>query len=275
MPKFYFYCTLSIKMTTKDKINKVNEDFYTIIADSFSQTRQYAWDGWNMLLENIPKEVQDDNNLKILDLGCGNGRFAHFLAQNLDTQIDYIGVDSCIELLKLGKEEVKEKQYNNLEYKFVEKNILELENGFLDFVKNNTKFNLITLFGVMHHIYDEKDRQNLFNFASQSLKENGHFVFATWEFAKNQRQLNKKLDLQSPEGQQFLQEYNLELSDFGQDDYTLDWTRINKAYRYCRDYSTEEIENLCKQNSLQITDSFYADGKEGNVNKYYICKKLK
>lgn len=263
-------------MEIKEKINQVNEIFYSTIADSFSQTRQYAWDGWVKLLPILQKY----SDLSVLDLGCGNARFAHFLATNLENKINYTGIDSCCELLKLGSSQIKEKQYNNLECKFLEKNIFELgdlsiPDQRLDdkgLSKDNNNFSLITLFGVMHHIYDNADRQKLFNLISQKLSESGYFIFATWEFKNNQRQMKKNLDLKSNKGQEFLKQYNLELKDFSQDDYILDWTRTNQAYRYCRNYSTQEIQNLCKQNSLQIVDSFYADGKEGDVNKYYITK---
>jgi hypothetical protein len=63
------------------------------------------------------------------------------------------------------------------------------------------------------------------------------------------------------------------LNKLGEGDYILDWQKEVTAYRYCHNYSEEEVLSLCQGSGLQILDSFEADGKEGDINKYFVCKR--
>ena len=84
---------------------------YNLIADDFSRTRDETWDEMFFLFENYLKPGD-----KVLDLGCGNGRwFKLFKTYN----IDYIGVDSSVKLIDIA-------QKNNPEAKFQIEEGLEL-----------------------------------------------------------------------------------------------------------------------------------------------------
>ena len=83
------------------------------------------------------------------------------------------------------------------------------------------KFDLVVLFGVMHHIYDKDSRIKLFEKVRAMLSQRGKFIFTTWQFLNNPRQQKKILDLSSSEGQIFLEEFNLKKIDFKENDYIL------------------------------------------------------
>src|SRR5690348_16330448 len=95
---------------TKDTIqllNKVNQDFYNSISESFDNSRQYYWEGWNILWDFI---IHNNISIEsILDLGCGNARFLKFLESRiyalchsgsvnsidiLNNKFRYIGMDN-------------------------------------------------------------------------------------------------------------------------------------------------------------------------------------
>ncbi len=84
----------------------LNRIFYASTADEFSATRQQPWPGFDGILPYIPPGVKGQP-LRVLDVGCGNGRFASYLAdQNL--AVDYTGVDASPALLDLARSQTGE-----------------------------------------------------------------------------------------------------------------------------------------------------------------------
>ena len=83
-------------MHSKRIREKVKHD-YNEIADEFSKTRQFAWKDFEVFLDYY------DKNAKVLDLGCGNGRFLKFL--NKHGFKSYLGVDQSDKLLEIAKRE--------------------------------------------------------------------------------------------------------------------------------------------------------------------------
>ena len=57
-------------------INKTTTEFYSSVAESFSETRQHEWEGWRRSLPYV-KEAK-----ALLDLGCGNRRYSKYLKEN-------------------------------------------------------------------------------------------------------------------------------------------------------------------------------------------------
>jgi ubiquinone/menaquinone biosynthesis C-methylase UbiE len=83
-------------MHSKRIREKVKGD-YNQIADAFSQTRQFAWKDFDLFLPFYKK------NSKVLDLGCGNGRFLRFLTKH--GYSSYLGLDQSENLLEIAKRE--------------------------------------------------------------------------------------------------------------------------------------------------------------------------
>ncbi|MDZ4229466.1 MAG: class I SAM-dependent methyltransferase, partial [Patescibacteria group bacterium] len=65
---------------------KLNRRFYLKTQQYFNRSRQSPWPGWQKLLPYLQGQT-----LKVLDLGCGNGRFGIWLASHYS--IDYVGLD--------------------------------------------------------------------------------------------------------------------------------------------------------------------------------------
>lgn len=245
---------------TIKKLNKINHDFYLTIANSFSNSRQYYWKGWDHLIEYFNQLKNSKDEITVLDLGCGNGRFGQFLFEKVSKKIKYIGLDNGNKLLNIAREKLSRYQDN-----------VELENFDLvhKLLKNDFKQNLgqyqadvITLFGVLHHIPSKTQRKRLIKKLAQLLPEDGLLIFTVWKFMDEKRLQEKIVDPQVVD----LEQKNLEKND-----YILDWRRDIYAYRYCHLTDREEAQEIIKNAGLKIIDQISADGKSQNLNHYYVC----
>src|SRR5215216_2276581 len=86
---------------TARHLNDINRHFYEVTAESFDQTRQSPWPGWEALL---PYLAPQQAPLSVLDVGCGNGRFGVFLTKHLGIDVHYHGVDNNAALLERARQ---------------------------------------------------------------------------------------------------------------------------------------------------------------------------
>jgi len=130
-------------------MSKAYENF-TEDEDSYSYTIE-----WPCIQKMLPQL----NKKKILDLGCGTGRFA-FLFEK-EKPLSILGVDISEQMLNIAKEKVSKR---GSKVKFIQNDISNLDtyiNGKFDFIFSSTTF---------HYIRDIK---RLFNNMYMILEENG------------------------------------------------------------------------------------------------------
>ncbi len=250
-------------------LNQLNQDFYNQIGTDFSATRNFAWTGW----EKFPKYLKQKNNLKILDLACGNGRLIDFLEKNLPNNFSYLGLDNSRTLLEIAKNKFPKYQFN----------YFDLINNFLInqkiILNTQEKFDLITVFGLTHHLASNQLRKELLRSLKNNLNQNGIIVLSNWQFAKEKERFqkntinykkilkNSKINLWQKIKLIFI------LSQLEKNDFLLDWRQGEKAeqvFRYCHQVDEMEIEQIAKENRLKIITKFSSDGKSGNLNQYFI-----
>ncbi len=265
------------------KLNAINLDFYNKTALFFDNSRNYNWEGWDIMLKRLgwrqaptdswlnslvcwlhlhSEKPKPNQELQVLDLGCGNGRFYGFLLSNLQRPFRYIGLDTNQFLIDKAKE-----RYNYPNAQFIVENIGNIDHLF------DYKFDLIVLFGVMHHIPGEQTRIKMLVKAKNLLANDGYLVFTTWKFLNIPRISKDIINPNTPIGAQIYQELGLSENELALHDYILDWKRGITAYRYCHYYTFEEVQELTKRASLRIVDTYEADGIEKDLNQYYFCQK--
>ena len=149
---------------TRVLLNEINRQFYNTTASEFDATRGQSWPGWHPVLKHIP----DVEPLRVLDLGCGNGRFGLFLAEHLDRDIHYVGVDNNPDLLNFAAKALADKP--RLRVSLVEQDIVIQHLGL-------GNFHLIVLFGVVHHIPGTYRRKEFLRSRVSSLEKHGVMVF--------------------------------------------------------------------------------------------------
>lgn len=231
---------------TVRRLNAINRDFYRATAADFDATRQGAWRGWERLLAAIDGPVES-----VLDLGCGNGRFARFLAARQSRLFRYIGVDNNADLLAQARRRLADLAN-------VESTLLACDLTVGDRPRRSAQ--LVALFGLIHHIPGLAQRRALLAFAADCVLPGGVLALAAWRFYEQARFRRRIV----PWGGDIRVEKH---------DYLLDWRRGERALRYCHYVDDDEHAALIAATGLAVIADYRADGAEGDLNRYTILGK--
>lgn len=215
-------------------------DLYTTYANQFSATRNAPWYGWEKIIQFLPA----NQPIKILDLGCGNGRFFDWLIKKNINVAKYIGVDNSKQLLEIAKARFKtnsKAQFKNLDLN-------------ANWTVDEGDFTLIVAFGVMHHLENQSKRVYLYQNALELLKSDGLLVLTFWQFVRKSA-YTKKI-----------------IKSLPNNDFVLSFGNEN-AKRFCHYSSDEEILSLEKSANVKPFLSYLDDGRDSSENLYKIYKK--
>lgn len=242
-----------MKQEIVSQLIDLNNAFYKKVATPFTQTRSYSWTGWDEIA-SVFTELGFSPK-RILDLGCGNGRFLTFIKKQWSIN-NYLGIDSSNELLSFAKESYRE----DASAQFITHDIFK--NPELSEISDN--YDLIVLLGVMHHVPSEDLRVDLLKNAAEKLEKGGYLVATFWDFLSEKKLSKKVVDWNL---------VNISEVELDKRDYLLDWKRDKTAYRYCHYYTFEEIEKLLVKCNLKSVKQFFADGPGGRANRYVLMQR--
>ncbi len=235
---------------TINRLNRINRDFYAQTAQPFSQTRGSAWSGWVRLLDHLP----DANPLTVLDAGCGNGRFGVFLAGRLERNIHYSGWDNNAPLLADAASSLN--PLGNITAHLQERDMIESH------IQTTAHYDLVTLFGVIHHIPGSEHRKAFMRSLAGCVKPGGVLAFAAWRFYEVER-LRKRIIAWADDLREKVERH----------DYLLDWRQGTHALRYCHYVDESEHAGLIAATGLNHVSTYEADGATGTMNRYSILQK--
>lgn len=244
---------------TITQLNQLNQDFYQQTATDFSNTRQKAWSGWIQVAQIVKNDLaclkSDPSSASVLDVGCGNGRFGAFLKQEFPlANLNYYGVDSSDELLKLAQEKLAT-IYSEQALHLIEVDLLH------DF--DPIEADLICLFGVMHHLPSFELRRHILTTLAKQLKPGGILVFTAWQFDRLPNLMNRQLEPVS---------VGLDPAELEPNDYLLTWERGSSATRYCHLLQEPELGELITALDLELLADFSADGADAQLNRYLVLQ---
>jgi SAM-dependent methyltransferase len=250
---------------TVSALARLNTGFYDRFAESFSRTRQTPWPGWARVLETwrqLRSTSPADEAPSILDLGCGNGRFGVWLGEVSDDPHDYTGVDSSARLIEMVPSTLADREGGRTELV-----VADLVFDDLDEHLGQRFFDLITLFGLLHHVPSFARRRSLLESLKQRLAPDGLMALTFWQFADHERFRRRVMDWE---------EYNRSASEpidpanLEPGDYLLRWEET--ACRYCHYADPSEAAKLVESLNLEVVESFRADGAGSNLNLYYLLR---
>lgn len=235
-----------MNQATIERLNQINRDFYRATAAEFDASRQAPWRGWERLLGIIELPIES-----VLDIGCGNGRFALFLAGRQPQPFRYIGIDSSAEFLRRAREKLAA-------FPAVDATLIESDIVLAALPRRRAQ--LVTLFGLIHHLPGFARRRALLASAAECVAAGGYLALAAWRFYEQERFKRRIL----PWGADIAVEKH---------DYLLDWRGGERALRYCHYVDDEEHAQLIRAAGLSILADYRADGAEGTLNRYTILRR--
>ncbi|MBU0598044.1 class I SAM-dependent methyltransferase [Patescibacteria group bacterium] len=203
---------------------KVKRD-YGLIANEFNATRHYIWPDLN-IFENFVKP-----NMKVLDLGCGNGRLYDMLKHK---NIQYLGIDNCDRFIKIAQD------------KYHDGNSLFRVGDITAYPKTTNNYDAIFLVAAWQHIPSVKIRRQVMDNIFSSLKKNGLLLMTNW-------------NLWQPKYKKHIRKNNIK-KIFGQSELDFNDCQFTswqiKIERYCHAFTLKEIKKLLTLSNLKILKNY-------------------
>jgi len=248
---------------TVEALLELNRRFYAHLAGRFSASREHPWAGWDRVLARVAPDSRTP--LAVLDVGCGNGRFASYLARCRTAPVDYLGFDSSREILTFARQRLGDAPPGSL--RSVRFRQLDAVADNLDRALGGARFTLIALFGVLHHVPGFENRRRLLSQLGRHLKPGGFLALSVWRFDREKAFASKLLDWDR---------YNrtasapIDLAQLEEGDHLLSWGGEIGNPRYCHLPGDQEIGRWVASPELGCPDRFAADGRSGDHNLYLL-----
>jgi len=160
------------------KVKQTIKEFYDNQAEKFSQTRTKIWPEFNYIAQEVEKLLVWKDKIKILELGCGDGRLCRFLAEKFPGKIEYIWVDISEGLIRIAKK-LSENYQINSQISFIVSDMLD----YLENVEPET-FDFIVAVASFQHIPTRWERLLILKHIYRILKYGGEVMMFNWSFSK-------------------------------------------------------------------------------------------
>lgn len=224
------------------RLVELNAHFYEQLAAPFADSRAAPQPGYERLIRFFPPSP-----LRVLDVGSGNGRFAHFLL-NQGLTVEYTGVDFSPALLALAGE---------VPGRFLQRDLSRAEA-----LAGLGEYDLIVCLSTLQHIPGHANRMRLTTEMGRHLVgAAGRLVLANWQFLRSERQSRKIRPWA---------EVGIDAAQLEPDDYLLSWERGGHGRRYVAHLDEAATRELAAAAGLTIVEQFLSDGREGDLNLYTL-----
>ena len=208
----------------------------------------------------------DATATRVLDVGCGNGRFAHFLVDGHPVgPLDYMGIDQSRELLAIGEGQCAGSKGDRLRWLHFDLTSDDVESSLRD-----EPYHLVVAFGLLHHIPSLEYRRKLIAALSSWTCLGGTLIFTLWRFDRSERFRKKIISWQEYNQQA---EEEIDTGELEAGDYLMSFGDTGGTARYCHAPTENEVGALTESLGLKRIAQFEADGKTQDLNEYHVFSK--
>lgn len=230
---------------------EINRKFYSDFAQSFSETRSSA----QTRLDRIVAYIGD--GVKLLDVGCGNGRLAERIEKE-GRRVQYVGVDASPELIAIAS--AHKSRLHRVAAEFRVADITQTDWGA---PLRGELFDIALALAVLHHVPSFDLRVAVLREIHMLLQPGGKFIMTNWHFERNER-LRKKIVAWDSVG--------IDARDLEPGDALMTWERGGVGYRYCHLVTQSEAQKMAEQSGFTVVEQFYADA---DLNLYSVFARNK
>ena len=242
---------------TRARLLEINRDFYTTVTAPFNATRQAHTPGKARLVALIGAQPEGEP-LRVLDVGCGNGRLA-FMLEALGRPIDYVGVDAASGLLELAAENTRD--LIHVRTRFIQADLAG--DSWSEALAGN--FDAVLCLATLQHMPGYALRSRLVTTLGRLTADDGILIISAWQFMESDRLRARVLPWE---------EADVDATQIEPGDALLPWKQEVYAVRYVHQTTAQEFTRLATDSGLRITDTFRADGREGNLNLYVLLQRI-
>ncbi len=233
------------------QLSNLNQRFYDDQASSWSKSREYVWPSWETFFNNSSWLQSDE--IALLDVGCGTGRFATFARQHWQ-KVTYEGIDNSTKLLGQAQHASDDLNFSKVHQVDLVQSLL------MNQPWSENQYPLIVAFGVLHHIPSQKLRKRFLQEIFSCLEAGGEFWLTLW--------LPKELGYKAPatrDWREVATSKNIDPEDHEPGDVFLGWKNSTQS-RYVHWMQPEEREELFLESGLQTVTQWdeMRPGERGN-----------
>jgi SAM-dependent methyltransferase len=241
---------------TRTRLLEINRDFYATVAAPFDATRQAHTPGKARLVALIGAQPEGEP-LRVLDVGCGNGRLA-FMLEALGRPIDYVGVDAAAGLLELAAENTRD--LIHVQTRFIQADLAG--DSWPEALVGN--FDAVLCLATLQHLPGYALRSRLVKTLGGLTADDGVLIISAWQFMESERLRARVLPWE---------EAGVDATQIEPGDALLPWKQEVYAVRYVHQTTEQEFTRLATDAGLRMVDTFRADGREGNLNLYVLLQR--
>ncbi|MDD4409041.1 MAG: methyltransferase domain-containing protein [Candidatus Pacebacteria bacterium] len=224
------------------KILKQTKKIYDDVAEKYASVRKEPWKEMEFLFGKFLRSGD-----KVLDIGCGNGRFFESFTKN---DVNYIGIDNSRNLLRIAKDD-----YPMGSFVLASALNIPFEENIFDDVYS---------IAVLHHMPTREMRIRFIEEAKRVLKKGGNLVLTVWDMSEKREQGEKK---------GLFNIFSLFAQRLDSGDMFIPWYGAQDCYFYS--FRMEELVALVEECGLRVIEKGeILIGKKPYNNLYVVAKKI-